>query len=138
MDSRYIFPAFAMTMLSLAVGVLMLYRRYRALMSKEIKWSRFKTLSLPDAPDDVLKAERHFINLFELPVLFYTASLIAIFMPLKNQYGICVAWSFVLFRLIQAGIHLWPNKILYRMTAYLLGFATVLIFWLMIVCQAAS
>jgi hypothetical protein len=136
MEPRYILPAFTLVLLTLAVGILMFYRRAKAVFSNQLRLQRFKTLSIADAPEDVLKAERHFINLFEVPVLFYSACVIAAFMPLRAPGGIFVAWTFVALRFIQACIHVWPNKLIFRMTAFLTGFATVVVFWTMIACEA--
>ena len=132
----YIYPMLAMVLLTFLVAVIMLYRRVQTIKSGEVDALRYKTLSNDRAPAFLLQAERHFINLFEVPVLFYAACTVAMILPLRNEIGIYVAWSFVFFRVLQAIIHLWPNKIMYRMTAFLLGFLSVLILWALLGLQA--
>lgn len=131
----YLLPMFAMVLLSLLTSLIMLYRRVKSARRGEIDPRRFKTLSIGDAPPLVLQAERHFINLFEVPVLFYAVMLAAMVLQFLNEKFYFLSWVFVAFRLIQAIIHLWSNKVYYRMIAFLSGFVTVLVLWIILVFQ---
>ena len=110
----YLLPMFAMVLLSFLTSLIMLYRRVKSARRGEIDPRRFKTLSIGDAPPLVLQAERHFINLFEEPVLFYAAMLAAMALQFLNEKFYILSWIFVAFRLLQAIIHLWSNKVYYR------------------------
>ncbi|MES2854293.1 MAG: MAPEG family protein, partial [Bdellovibrionota bacterium] len=71
-----IYPMFAMVILTLVTMLVMLNTRMRAVKAGKIKFSYFKTYNT-EAPDEILKTQRHYTNLFELPVLFYVACLVA-------------------------------------------------------------
>lgn len=131
----YLLPMFAMVLLSFLTSLIMLYRRVRSARRGEIDPRRFKTLSIGDAPPLVLQAERHFINLFEVPVLFYAVMLAAMALQFLNEKFYILSWVFVAFRLIQAIIHLWSNKVYYRMIAFLSGFTVIIIMWTLLILQ---
>jgi hypothetical protein len=88
----------------------------------------------PDAvPDYAHLPARHFINLFEVPVLFYAVCLAAIFLHLSGSAMVFLAWGFVFCRVVQAFIHMTYNNVLHRMLAFFAGFAVVLAMWTLIV-----
>lgn len=126
---NYVLPMFAMVLLTFVTSLIMLYRRVQSARQGKIDPRRYKTLSVGDAPPLVLQAERHFINLFEVPVLFYAVMLAAMALQFANSQFYFLSWVFVTFRLIQAFIHLWSNKVYFRMIAFLCGFTTVMIMW---------
>lgn len=132
-SSLLIFPMAAMVLLTLIVGGFLMVARVQGLRSGQIKMRYFKTLQEGEPTEAMTKASRHFINLFEVPVLFYVICLAAIALQIQSPCLVPLAWAFVAFRTIQAFVHLGPNKVVVRMSVYLLGFTAVLAMWVDVV-----
>ncbi len=138
MNTQFIFPMYALVVLAFVVALTLLYRRIISVKKGEMSAKRFKTLSFGESPAYVLQAERHFINLFEVPVLFFPACIIALLLPIQSQAALPLAWAFVGFRTVQAIIHLGPNKVYPRFLMFFSGFLTLIAFWTIIVLEVAS
>src|ERR1700691_3295342 len=79
---------------------------------REPNWSP-RTLQVGDA----------FSNQFELPVLFYVLTILAYVTHLAGVIFVVLAWIFVIFRYLQAYVHVTNNKIRVRGAFY--GVATL-------------
>lgn len=120
------FPCLAMLLLTFIVMLRMFILRVRAVKSRDIEMSYFKTYCAGNAPALMLQTDRHFINLFEAPVLFYMVcafSVITFHVDSKMFYA---AWLYVFFRIVHAFIHLTSNNIRPRMVVYALSWLTLL------------
>jgi hypothetical protein len=127
-----IYPMFAMVLLTFTVMILMGVARINSVRTGKIKVSYFKTMS-GDSPEYLLKLSRHFSNLFEVPVLFYTAGVLSVALNIEHALLPVFAWLFVLFRLIHAVIQLTYNKVIHRMLAFFAGSVCVLIIWFILI-----
>ncbi len=81
---------------------------------------------------------RHFVNLFENPVLFYAACITAMVVGQGSGAMVLLAWVFVICRVLHAVVHLGSNRILPRMTVYGVGWVVLLAMWVMLVIRVAS
>lgn len=124
---------FALVILAMFVAVIMFRRRVFAVKKGEIEISHFKTYDQGRVPALVLQADRHYSNLFELPVLFYVGCLAAMMLPQAGFFLYFWAWVFVFARYAHAFIHLQQNQIRPRMLAFLLGYVAILGFWITLV-----
>jgi hypothetical protein len=61
-----------------------------------------------------LQVAYSFSNQFELPVLFYVLTILAYITHLAGVVFVVLAWIFVLFRYLQAYVHVTSNKIRVR------------------------
>lgn len=127
-----IYPMFAMVILTMFIAILMWKRRMTAI-KEGFDPRYFKTLSVGQPPDNVLRVDRHYINLFEMPVLFYVGCIVAMIMPLAGPGILFWSWGFVVARVLHAFIHITTNKLPMRMMAFMLGFAMLVGMWIQIV-----
>ena len=104
----------------------MLILRIRAIKSKDIEMKYFKTYNSGNAPTLMLQTDRHFINLFEAPVLFYMVCVFSVITFHVDAKMLFAAWIYVFFRIVQAIIHLTSNKIRPRMLSYAFGWMALL------------
>ena len=123
-------PVCAMALLTFVV-MLAMYRRRVAQMVRErihpqaVATSAQSTALLTDSgPAD------NYRNLFELPVLFYVAVLVAAATAQVTATTLALAWAFVLTRIVHSVIHCTYNKVMHRFKAYLAGSAVLLLLWL--------
>ncbi len=129
---QLVYPMFAMVVLTYVVAGVMLRNRIQAVREGfDVRY--FKTYNHGQPPEQVLRVDRHFTNLFELPVLFYVGCLAAMLVPLAGFWINFWAWLFVFARVLHALIHIRTNKIPHRMKAFGLGAVAVLGLWIEIV-----
>jgi len=70
-----------------------------------------------------------FSNQFELPVLFFVLTILALFTRKADIVFVVLAWVFVLSRIVHALVHVTSNNIRLRFPAYLVGVVVLLIMW---------
>jgi hypothetical protein len=75
------------------------------------------------------RAADNFRNLFELPVLFYVAVLLAAQTWLVSPLTVGLAWLFVLLRVLHSWIHCTYNKVMHRFKVYVAGGAVLWVLW---------
>lgn len=122
-------PMYAMVLLTMAVALRLMWVRVCAIRSGEVKLSYFRSLTATVPTEVMAIPARHFINLFEVPVLFYAACLVALILNAQSEFLLMCAWGFVAFRILQAMIHLTYNNVRHRMLAYMGGYLMVMIMW---------
>ena len=134
MPNEYIvLPMFAMVVLITAVGLRMIRCRIRTVKAGEVDGRYYKTYQGFDEPREARQLSRHFVNLFELPVIFYVAFLAALTLQMATTTFQVLAWLFVLGRLAHTVVHTGDNKIMRRLSAYVFSFAMVLAMWAVLV-----
>lgn len=123
-----LYPLFAMVLVTFVVAIHLFRLRVKAVKSGQIRLSQFR-LNSGDMPDNVAQAARNYTNLFEVPMLFYTAGAIAIALGIQVPAMVITAWIFVLARIAHSWIHLTSNNVIHRLRAYMLGNICVLVIW---------
>lgn len=69
-------------------------------------------------------------NLFELPVLFYLALVIAFVTAQAGPLFTLLAWLFVALRILHSAIHCGYNKVMHRFRVYLASVLVLFAIWL--------
>jgi hypothetical protein len=133
-----IYPLFAMVLLTIIVGAQLLNLRIRAVKSGQIRLSQFRLNQSIDIPDKITQASRNYSNMFEVPVLFYTAGCLALVLKHETIALIILAWLFVLARAIHSWIHLTGNNVIHRLRAFMAGNLCVIAMWILLVIHYAS
>lgn len=75
------------------------------------------------------RAADNFRNLFELPVLFYLALVVAALLGLASDGFLALAWTFVALRVLHSAIHCTYNRVMHRFVAYLAGSLVLWAMW---------
>ena len=139
MEYALVFPMAAMVLLTALVLVRLFLCRVASVRRGEVD-ARFYKTHQGDAGEPRKSAQhsRHFINLFESPVLFYAACLTAMVTGLGTGAIVWLAWAYVACRAIHAVIHLGFNKIPPRVAIYGVGWVLLLAMWGLLVVGVAS
>ena len=74
-------------------------------------------------------AADNFKNLFELPVLFYLALVVAAQTGQVGVVTLCLAWAFVALRIAHSSIQCTYNKVIHRFYTYLAGGIVLWTLW---------
>ena len=123
------YPMFAMFLLILVIGIVTARARFGHIKSRDISPKYFLLMQGDDVPDAILKTNRCFSNQFEFPVLFFAVSLAYIALGFDTAVACTAAWAFVIFRAIQAFIHLTSNHLLARASIFWAGVFCVIVMW---------
>jgi hypothetical protein len=123
-----LYPMFAMVALTFLIMFWTLYTRVQALRQGALSMRYFRLMQ-GEAPQAVQKASRHFMNLFEVPLLFYVLCLLSLIKPMNDSWQMPLAWGFVVCRLVQAIIHLSYNNVNHRFAAFAMGNLLLILLW---------
>jgi hypothetical protein len=117
-------PLLAMVALTLLVWV-----RLYAVRIPEMKRSRIDPQRLAGSADKHLlkdtRASDNFINLFEVPVLFYVLVLATMLSGVSDGALLGLAWAFVGLRVLHSLIQCSYNRVMHRFAVYALATVTL-------------
>jgi len=83
-----------------------------------------KLLTVSGAASNNLK------NLFEIPILFYLAAMIAMLLMIQDDLLVWLAWGFVILRVVHSAIHCSYNRVMHRFIAYLISCLFLMFMWI--------
>lgn len=124
-----LYPVFAMFYLVAAVLARMAYLRVGAVGRREVNARFYKTYDEGCEPEHIRVVTRHFINLFEVPVLFYVTVVMAYVTSQVSYWLIACAWTYVALRYLHTLIHLTSNDVLTRFRVYGASGLVLLVMW---------
>lgn len=131
-----LYPMFMLVMLTYVIMLITVRARMGSVRSGALPVSYYALMEGDNIPEFIHKTSRHFSNLFEMPLLFYTAGVLYIALGLTDPLPITLAWGFVLARVVHSCIHLGYNNVLHRLIAFGIGNLFVLGMWITIVSAA--
>jgi hypothetical protein len=79
-----------------------------------------------------------FSNQFELPVLFYVLTILEYVTHLAGIVFVVLAWIFVIFRILQAYVHVTSNIVRLRGAFFAISAVVLAIMWLIYIVQVLS
>ena len=82
-----------------------------------------------NVPGDVSLPNRDYMNLLELPVLFYVVCLALYETKRVDNVFELLAWGFVASRILHSLIHLLYNNVLHRLVAFAIGTGFLGVMW---------
>jgi len=123
-------PLLALVILTFTVWVYMYAVRLVEIRRKKIDPQQLDTrthaqalLTESPAAADNLK------NLFEMPVLFYTASLLSMVLMIQDPFLVQLAWGYVALRFVHSLVHCTYNRVMHRFIAYVASCLLLLLIW---------
>jgi len=125
-DARIFGPAFAMVALTAVVMARMLFERTRQMRAGRIHFRDIPSGSQMAARFADTRAADNYRNLFEMPVLFYLALVVAAIAGLVTPLSLGLAWAYVALRVVHSAIHCGYNRVMHRFYAFL---ASNLVLW---------
>jgi hypothetical protein len=124
-----IMPMVALAGLTALVAVLMVVYRNLAFI-RGLASERYFQAYASDTPAEwIERPARTYMNLLELPVLFYVACLGMLITGNLDNVQVILAWIFVTIRYVHAFIHIGFNYVSIRFAAYFAGFITLVTIW---------
>lgn len=125
-------PALAMVALTFAVWVRLYVVRVGQMKRERIHPQSIATSAQAAVKLTDSRASDNFRNLFELPVLFYLALVIAAMSGQETGPVLVLTWLFVALRVLHSAIHCTYNKVMHRFSAYLAGGIVLWLLWVVL------
>jgi hypothetical protein len=122
-------PALAMVALTFVVWGRMFTMRIGQMKRDRIHPQKVATSAQARALLTDSRAADNFANLFELPVLFYLAVVLADRIDRVDGISLSLAWAFVILRIAHSGIQVTYNRVMHRFAAYVAGGLVLASLW---------
>ncbi len=124
-----LYPMFALAAWTLLVLLLIPVARARSGRRREIVIDDFKYGESAAVPPRVVIPNRNYMNLLELPMLFYVVCVVLYVTAGASTATIAIAWAFVVLRIVHSVIHLTYNRVLHRLAAFSAANVALVVLW---------
>jgi hypothetical protein len=128
--SQILKPMVALAALTFAVLLRIPFVRVRAVRQGALTADDFKLGESERVAGDVSIPNRNYMNLLELPTLFYAACLALCVLEHVEHADLLIAWLYVGLRTLHSLVHLTYNNVLHRLAMFALSNVVLSILWL--------
>lgn len=132
--SAVLWPVFALAFWTLCMLLLVALRRLRS----GIHPREYALGDSVKASPAVTLANRNYMNLLELPVLFYVACLMAYVSGTASGVLLALAWTYVLLRVLHSLVHVSYNKVAHRFVVFVASNLVLTLLWVCLGLQLAA
>lgn len=123
-------PLLAQVALTFIVMIIMYHKRIAEMKSRQIHPQQIESRSKSKALlTDSASGSDNYSNLFESPVLFYTAILLTLILMVQDSILVMLAWTYVASRFLHSFIHVTYNHVMHRFAVFIFGSFVLLAFW---------
>ncbi len=127
-------PLFVQVLLTFAVMLGMMYFRTTSLQRGETRVEMIANRE-PNWPPKATQFGNAFGNQFELPVLFYVLTILAIETKHADLMFVLLAWVFVALRVLQALTHVTSNDVRFRGGFFGASAIVLLVMWIIFIVR---
>ncbi len=127
-----LYPIFTLAWWTSCVLLLIPITRIRAGLRREIVADDFKYGESSAVPPHVSLPNRNYMNLLELPVLFYVAGILLLISPCPSPVATGLSWLYVGLRITHSLIHLTYNHVMHRLAAFAASNVVLVAIWVVI------
>ena len=122
-------PVLALVALTVVVLLFTAGKRFRAVGAGHIGPNDFALGESANVPADVSLGNRNYMNLLELPILFYVVSLALYVTGNVDGLVMNLAWAYVALRVIHSLVHLTYNNVLHRLGVFAISNFVLAAIW---------
>lgn len=122
-------PVIALAALTFTVLGQVPLRRFGAAFAKQVTPADFALGESSAVPPTVALANRNYMNLLELPVLFYVVCLALFVSDLVDILTLKLAWTYVGLRVVHSLVHLTYNKVMHRLALFAASQIVLMTLW---------
>jgi len=131
-------PVVALVALTAIVALLMGVYRNVAVIRGVVPARYFRGFTADQPAEWVERPARAYMNLLELPVLFYVVCLLMLATGRFDSVQVSLAWIFVIARTVHAFVHIAFNYVPLRFAAFVAGVITLAVMWTRFAAQNLS
>lgn len=133
-----LWPMAALAALTFIVLNLLPFARVIAVRSGTAKVSDFRYGETETVPERAKLINRNYMNLLELPLLFYVVCLILFADDAVTITTLSLAWAFAGFRALHTVVHLLVNHVLLRLALFACATTSLLALWIVTLLKIAG
>ena len=122
-------PIVALVALTGVVWALMVVVRNAAVLRGMVSVRYYRAYTGEAPPEWIERPARAFMNLLEVPILFYLVCVLMIVTQRFDATQVALAWAFVAVRVAHAAIHIGWNDVRVRFFAYFTGCGVLTVMW---------
>lgn len=131
-STAILLPVFALAGWTAIVLLMIPFRRVRAGLKGHVTPDDFRYGESANVPPHVSIPNRNYMNLLEVPVLFYVACL----MMQASGQGVTpailtTAWTYVALRIAHSIVHLGYNQVLHRLALFATSNVVLVVLWML-------
>ena len=123
------YPVFALAGWTMIVLLLVPIARIGAARRGELSAKDFAYGESSAVPGRVRIPNRAYMNLLEIPVLFYVVCMVLYATAGASTLAVLLAWLYVALRVVHSAIHLTYNNVLHRLFAFVASNVVLLAIW---------
>ena len=124
-------PMGALALLTFAVLSTATARRRSSTPAGRVTAEDFRFGESPTVPGEVSIPNRNYMNLLELPTLFFAVCLMFYVAGRVDLAALVTAWTFVGLRVAHSVVHLTYNNVMHRLSAFAASNVALGILWVM-------
>lgn len=132
MSTAIFYPVVVLVLWTFAVLLLVPRARFRAAREKRVRAADFALGESENVPPETRLPNRNYMNLLELPVLFYVACLVVYVIGKVDAWSLGLAWLYVGLRIAHSIVHITYNHVIHRMRVFALSFVVLVALWVRI------
>jgi hypothetical protein len=123
-------PMGGLALLTFVVLLLIPVRRFRAAFAGQVVAVDFRYGESTRVPGEVSIPNRNYMNLLELPVLFYVVCVLNyVTAPTVSAGTLALAWLYVGLRAVHSLVHLTYNNVMHRLAVFVAGNVVLASLW---------
>lgn len=122
-------PMAILALWTMSVLLLVPFARFKAGRQGQITAEDFRYGESDRVPDAVRLPNRNFMNLLEVPVLFYVAGFTAFLTYNVDSLIMGLAWAFLALRIGHSIVHLGYNNVMHRLTLFAISNVVISVIW---------
>ncbi len=127
-----IYPMLTLALFTCLICIILGSARLISIKKGEVNPKQYRLMSGYEEPAHLKKLNRNYLNLFEIPVLFYVAGCVMLALNLQSSVLITLAWAFVVVRFVHSYIHITYNHPLHRFLVFGVSVLIVVAMWIII------
>lgn len=129
-------PIGALALLTFLVLTLIPIKRFRAAFSGRVNAGDFRYGESSRVPGEVSILNRNYMNLLELPGLFYVVCVLNyVTSPTVSSPVLMLAWFYVALRAIHSAVHLTYNNVMHRLAMFAASNLVLMTLWIIFFTQ---
>ena len=130
-QTTILWPLLALAAWTSLVLLLIPIVRIRAGLKGEIRPDDFKYGESAQVPPHVSLPNRNYMNLLELPMLFYVVGLMLYVTKGQTPVTQTLAWAYVGLRIAHSVVHLSYNHVIHRLVVFAASNLVLVILWML-------
>lgn len=127
-----LYPALLLGFWTFCILIMIPFKRSRARARGEVTTDDFALGESSNVPADVSLVNRNYMNLLEMPILFYVACLMFYVTGGATIASLIMSWLFVATRVAHSVVHISYNNVIHRRGIFTISNIVLMALWVIL------